>query len=216
MNTKPKYAKFIDNSTIEIAPLKKDGIVGFCYNKELCLKDGYDKLLILSEQKSDYYIYKVEGNLIIQEPDLARILEKELVKAHKKAIEDYKEKQVLSKVQALDDAKALDNMSVFPLWKVGISVDVGDKYQYITGTEVRLYKAVQAHTTQTDWAPESTPALWTRIGYENEILKWLQPSGLHDAYNLGDKVMFNGNVYESLVDANVYSPATYPQGWKLY
>lgn len=41
-----------------------------------------------------------------------------------------------------------------------------------------------------------------------------QPSGGHDAYKQGDRVTFNGEVYESLINANVYSPTDYPQGWK--
>lgn len=41
-----------------------------------------------------------------------------------------------------------------------------------------------------------------------------QPSGSHDAYSQGDRVTYNGEVYESLINANAYSPADYPQGWK--
>lgn len=42
----------------------------------------------------------------------------------------------------------------------------------------------------------------------------LSLAGAHDDYNTGDKVKFNGKVYESTVDNNVYSPSTYPAGWK--
>lgn len=41
-----------------------------------------------------------------------------------------------------------------------------------------------------------------------------QPTGAHDAYKQGDRITFNGEVYESLINANAYSPAAYPQGWK--
>lgn len=41
-----------------------------------------------------------------------------------------------------------------------------------------------------------------------------QPSGGHDAYKKGDRVTFNGAVYESTIPNNVWSPADYPQGWK--
>lgn len=41
-----------------------------------------------------------------------------------------------------------------------------------------------------------------------------QPTGGHDAYKQGDRVTFNGEVYESLINANAYSPEAYPQGWK--
>ncbi len=41
------------------------------------------------------------------------------------------------------------------------------------------------------------------------------PPRRKDAYNTGDQVIFNGSIYESLIDANVWSPAVYPQGWNL-
>lgn len=47
-----------------------------------------------------------------------------------------------------------------------------------------------------------------------EIPDWVQPTGAHDAYNKGDKVRYNGKVYESLIDGNVWSPDVYPAGWR--
>lgn len=44
---------------------------------------------------------------------------------------------------------------------------------------------------------------------------WEQPFGGHDSYNTGDQISFNGDVYVSLVDGNVWSPSTYPNGWEL-
>lgn len=41
-----------------------------------------------------------------------------------------------------------------------------------------------------------------------------QPSGGHDAYKKGDRVTYNGAVYESTINANVWAPDAYPQGWK--
>ena len=46
------------------------------------------------------------------------------------------------------------------------------------------------------------------------IKEFVQPTGAHDAYAKGDKVRFNGKVYESLIDNNAYSPSAYPAGWK--
>lgn len=43
--------------------------------------------------------------------------------------------------------------------------------------------------------------------------EWKQPLGGHDAYNVGDRVTFNGKVYESTITGNVWSPADYPAGW---
>ena len=44
---------------------------------------------------------------------------------------------------------------------------------------------------------------------------FVQPTGGHDAYNTGDRVTYQGKVYESTIDANVWAPDAYPQGWKL-
>lgn len=48
-----------------------------------------------------------------------------------------------------------------------------------------------------------------------DIKEWKQPTGSHDAYKKGDIVIFKGKKYESLIDANVYSPEAYPAGWKM-
>lgn len=46
------------------------------------------------------------------------------------------------------------------------------------------------------------------------IPNFVQPTGAHDAYKKGNTVKFEGKVYESLIDANTYSPSAYPAGWK--
>jgi hypothetical protein len=99
-------------------------------------------------------------------------------------------------------------------WTVGEAVKVGD----LRSHEGIVYKAIQAHTTQDDWKPPDTPALWTvynKTSEGGEIDDWVQPTGAHDAYNTGDRVRFEGAIYESLIDGNVWSPADYPAGWKL-
>lgn len=63
-------------------------------------------------------------------------------------------------VTALDDETAATVPSLFTPWTVGEAVEVGDRRYYAT----RLYKVVQAHTTQADWTPDVTPALWAVVG----------------------------------------------------
>lgn len=85
---------------------------------------------------------------------------------------------------------------------------------------VRLYKdkkyiCLQAHQTQIDWTPDKTSALWKEvIPPATTYPAWVQPTGAHDAYNIGDKVTFNGHLWESKINANVWSPTAYPAGWK--
>ena len=59
----------------------------------------------------------------------------------------------------LNDQLALKYSAMYPVWAAGIAVEVGQRYQYGD----RLYKVGQAHTTQSDWTPSATPALWTVI-----------------------------------------------------
>lgn len=46
-----------------------------------------------------------------------------------------------------------------------------------------------------------------------KMLDWEQPSA-DNAYMKGDKVRYNGKVYKSLIDNNVWKPDEYPAGWK--
>ena len=58
---------------------------------------------------------------------------------------------------------------------------------------------------------------WTNLSgpvTEPEYSEWVQPTGAHDANNTGDKVIFEGHLWESLIDANVWSPTVYPAGWR--
>lgn len=105
-----------------------------------------------------------------------------------------------------DDETALIGKNLYPVWSSGISVSVSDRYQ----CGDKLYRCVQAHTTQSDWTPDKTPALWVEVSL-NEFPDWKQPAGAHDAYAKGDKVKHNGKKWESTSDANVWEPGVY--GW---
>ena len=108
----------------------------------------------------------------------------------------------------LDDETALTGVELFPMWAIGRAYVVGDRVQH-GGI---LYKCVQAHTSQADWTPDATQALWVVVSIE-EFPEWVQPTGAHDAYNIGDKVSYNGQRYICTTDANVYAPGVY--GWDL-
>ena len=110
-----------------------------------------------------------------------------------------------------------DLVALYEPWEVDEAVAVGDIRSY----EDKLYKVVQAHTTQAEWTPPQTPALWTEIAPpatedgEEIVPEWKQPTGGHDAYSIGDKVLYDGKVYESVIDANTWSPSDYPAGWRV-
>lgn len=96
-------------------------------------------------------------------------------------------------------------------WVPNERVEVGMRRVYDGVTyQVRL-----AHTTQSDWTPPATPALWAVVQEGPDCPDWVQPTGAHDAYNIGDCVTFEGQQYVSKINANVWSPAVYPAGWEL-
>ena len=109
---------------------------------------------------------------------------------------------------SVDDNTALRMVEFYPEWEAGQAYTAGYKVQY-GGT---LYKCVQAHTSQADWTPDATPALWVKVSLD-EYPEWVQPTGAHDAYNIGDKVTYNGQHYVCTSDSNVYAPDVY--GWQL-
>lgn len=113
---------------------------------------------------------------------------------------------------SLDDEDALNAVELFPAWETDTSYVLDARVRY----EDKLYKCVQAHTSQANWPPDITPALWTEVSKPGEIPVWKQPTGVQDAYTIGDKVHHpnaEGPVYISTVDGNVWEPGVY--GWDL-
>jgi len=115
-----------------------------------------------------------------------------------------------------------DTPQLYEVWKPGMWVETGQilVHDIVSGTgetqtiERKLYRVVLEHTTQADWLPQDVPARYVVVAPPGVILDWVQPLGAHDAYNIGDKVRFDGKIYESKINANVWSPTVYPAGWK--
>ena len=122
-----------------------------------------------------------------------------------RALRPYIEKASVS----LTDEDALQAVELFPKWVTGRAYAVDERLQY-NGV---LYRVIQAHTSQADWTPDITPALFVVVSLD-EWPEFVQPTGAHDAYKKGDKITFEGKHYISLIDANVYSPTAYPAGWQ--
>ena len=121
-----------------------------------------------------------------------------------------KAKQLRALIEALSaslsDETALTGVELFPPWSVGKAYATGDRVQH----EGTLYKCVQGHTSQADWTPPVTPALWTAVSLD-KYPAWAQPTGAHDAYSKGDKVTHSGKHWASDVDNNTWEPGVY--GW---
>ena len=125
-------------------------------------------------------------------------------------------------VDSLTDDQKDEIIRQFDVWQPNTDYPAYTVINY----EGTLYEIIQAHRSQDDWRPDNTPALYAEYlnititdpdtGEETEIISdWKQPAGEHDAYSIGDKVRFNGEVYQSNRDGNVWSPADLPSGWDL-
>lgn len=113
---------------------------------------------------------------------------------------------------SLSDEDALEAVELFPMWKTGTAYESGIRVRY----NDQLYRCEQAHTSQAEWTPDTTKALWTPVAEPGEIPVWVQPTGAQDAYRIGDKVHFptaEDPVYVSTIDYNVYPPNV--AGWEL-
>ena len=119
---------------------------------------------------------------------------------------DIRETMLEVAMSYLTDEEAETVTMIFPNWESGVAYFVGDRRQY----DGLLYRCVQAHTSQSDWTPDKTPALWVRT-WTDPFPEWVQPTGAHDAYKKGDKVSHLEKHWVSDIDANVYEPSVY--GW---
>lgn len=106
-----------------------------------------------------------------------------------------------------DDETLIDNKDAFPYWN-------GNGVKYEAGFLVKdigeLYQVIQPHTSQLDWQPATTPALFKKVSLD-EYPQWVQPTGAQDAYNKGDKVSDEGQRWISDIDGNVWKPGVF--GW---
>lgn len=121
--------------------------------------------------------------------------------------------------QTLPEEKALEVSATYEEWESAKAYSADEYVTYGVNSvgDPQLYKVVQAHTSQVDWTPDVTASLYTPIGLTDDGYPiWSQPVGSHDAYNSNDIVEYNGVLYKSLIDGNVYSPDAYPQGWEVY
>lgn len=120
----------------------------------------------------------------------------------------YIEKAAIS----LSDEDALEAVNLFPTWREDAGIYEKDIRVLYDGI---LYKCLQTHTAQAGWTPNAAPSLWAKvlIPDENVIPEWEQPDSTNP-YMIGDKVMFEGQVYESVINNNIWSPSAYPAGWK--
>ena len=115
--------------------------------------------------------------------------------------------------QVTDDAVALTIQEFYDIWEEGATYPVG---RYITHNDI-LYKVLTEHISQATWTPDVSPGLFAKVLIDpsgETIPEWVRPDSTN-AYMIGDKVMFEGTIYECTIDNNIWSPVEYPAGWQI-
>ena len=143
----------------------------------------------------------------------------ERVKAQEEASENLIKTFILSK--DLNEDQKENILSQYDEWELGVYYKKDKKVQY----KGKVYKVVIPHTSQSNWKPDVAINLFTEYlspqiqnedGTTTEVINdFKKPTGAHDAYSTGDKVRFEGKIYECKKDNTVHSPGEYPDGWNL-
>lgn len=137
----------------------------------------------------------------------------------RKALQMYLQSFCATVDMDTDMDKVMSVASVFPKYKIGTTYKTKEVFSYGTNGvgDPQLYQVLQDHTSSAEWAPDAATSLYKKIGVTEEgYAEWVQPLGASDAYNTGDVVSYNGVLYKSTIDGNVWTPDAYPAGWEVY
>ena len=212
------YGKLIDG-VIKYAPtnyLTENGkmILNFNTNTEVMLENGFKEIInVVPSYDANTQVVTMDSyteedtTITVNYVVTAKPLTKE------EQLENQRNLALTFFAETLSDAQALQVPMLFDDFDGnGVAYEVGKRIMF----EGVLYKVIQAHTSQADWTPVAAPSLFAKVINETmdgSIPEFEQPDSTNP-YMKGDKVIFNGKVYESLIDNNVYSPEAYPAGWK--
>ena len=108
------------------------------------------------------------------------------------------------------DAQASLAVSVYPTLKQdGSLIKFGTRINH-NGTIIRA--AVDLYDTETN-SPENAPTLWETLNYKEGYRIIPEVITVGTAFSKGELGWWNDELYESLVDSNVYTPNQYAPNW---
>lgn len=114
--------------------------------------------------------------------------------------------------QSLDDKTASEGAELLPALKYdGSLIKAGVRINWfgvLKQAAVDLWDTVENN-------PVNAPTLWQDIAYKQGIRIIPNTIMVTEAFAKGEKGWCHDEVYESLIDANVYTPEQYPAGWQL-
>ena len=112
--------------------------------------------------------------------------------------------------EAATDAQASLTVSVYPTLKQdGSLIKSGTRINH-NGMIIRA--AVDLYDTETN-SPENAPTLWEALNYKDGYRIIPEVITVGTAFSKGELGWWNDELYESLVDSNVYTPDQYALHW---
>ena len=112
--------------------------------------------------------------------------------------------------EAATDAQASLTVSVYPTLKQDSSlIKSGTRINH-NGMIIRA--AVDLYDTETN-SPENAPTLWEALNYKDGYRIIPEVITVGTAFSKGELGWWNDELYKSLVDSNVYTPAQYAPNW---
>ena len=113
----------------------------------------------------------------------------------------------------LDDKAASESPDFYEHMRYdGKAISAGTRINF----EGVLYKASVTLWDTEENNPHFAPSLWEKINYHNGVRVIPEVITVTTAF-AKDELGFweaDGKTYKSLINANVYTPAAYPQGWE--
>lgn len=212
------YAK-VKDGVLQYAPLNyltddNKLILNFNKNTEAMVANGFKEVInIVPSYDASKQIVKQDGFTEAEDSITINYVVEDNPSFQEEQYAIQKNLALCFLAENLSDEQALQVPMLFEEFDgSGVAYKVGKKVIY----KGVLYKVIQAHTSQADWTPDAAPSLFAKVINETvdgSIPEFVQPDSTNP-YMKGDKVLFKGKVYESLIDNNVWSPEANPSGWK--
>ena len=150
------------------------------------------------------------------EQELYEIIDGAQTELGKRQTRDVFEQQVNELYESARASGAIKAPEQGEQWKQPLGAhDAYAKGDVVTHDGVQWVSTVTPNT----WAP--TVSGWRQMVEDDpetgepQYPEYQQPTGAHDGYQTGERVLWQGDVYEAVQDGVVWNPSDYPAAWKL-
>lgn len=119
-----------------------------------------------------------------------------------------------NQIMSLLEGKTDSERSKLPLlhnrWHVTRECKINEIYLY----KGELYRCRQTHNPQPDWKPDLAPALFSKLMFRDGIRIIPEVITTGDMFAKDELGWWGDTLKKSKLDANVWTPEQYPDGWE--